>query len=268
MTMSSTFVAADGEGYELQMGRWSRLLADPFLEFVGTAADESLLDVGCGTGALADALKRRCEFKQLVGIDFSSAYIAHAAGRNVDPRIIFEVGDACALVQPARTFDRVFALLVLHFVPRAEQAIAEMRRVAKPGGTVAAAVWDARGGFVANRIFFDTAAALDPRAGERRARNYTRPMTRPGELGCAWRDAGLRDVVETALAVRMKFSSFTDYWAPYEGKDGPGAEYMATLGNAERLRLRDAVRLAYLDGEADGPRSYAAIAWAVKGVAP
>ena len=80
-----------------------------------------------------------------------------------------------------------------------------MRRVSKPGGTVAAAVWDARGGFVANRIFFDTAAALDPRAVERRARNYTRPMTRPGELGRAWGDAGLRDVVETALAVRMNF---------------------------------------------------------------
>jgi SAM-dependent methyltransferase len=268
MTISSTFFAADGDGYELVMGRWSRLLAEPFLDFVGTAADESVLDVGCGTGALADALRRRCKFKKLVGIDFSSTYIAHAVRRNSDLRIVFEVGDACALVQPAQSFDRVLALLVLHFVPRAEQAIAEMRRVAKSGGTVAAAVWDARGGFVANRIFFDTAAALDPRAGERRARNYTRPMTRPGELGRAWRDAGLRDVVETALTVRMKFGSFSDYWAPYEGKDGPAAEYMLTLGGAERLRLRDAVRLAYLDGESDGPRSYAAIAWAVKGVAP
>ena len=268
MTMSSTFVAADGAGYELVMGRWSRLLAEPFLEFAGTAAGETVLDVGCGTGALADVLKRRCEFKRLVGIDFSSTYIAHAERRNSDPRIVFEVGDACALGQPAHSFDRVLALLVLHFVPRAEQAVAEMRRVAKSGATVAAAVWDARGGFVANRIFFDTAAALDPRAGERRARNYTRPMTRPGELGRAWREAGLKDVAETSLVVRMNFSSFSDYWAPYEGRDGPAAEYMSSLGSAERLRLRDAVRLAYLDGEADGPRSYAAIAWAVKGVAP
>lgn len=265
---SSTFVASDGDGYELQMGRWSRLLAEPFLDFVGTASGESVLDVGCGTGCLADALKRRSNFRQLLGVDFSPAYVAHAARCNSDPRVTFEVGDACALGQSGRAFDRVLALLVLHFVPRAEQAIAEMLRVAKPGATVAAAVWDARGGFVANRIFFDTAAALDSKAGERRARNYTRPMTRPGELGDAWRASGLENVVESTLAIRMEFTSFSDYWAPYEGKDGPGAEYMGTLSGAERARVRDAVKLAYLDGEADGPRSYAALAWAAKGTVP
>jgi hypothetical protein len=66
----------------------------------------------------------------------------------------------------------------------------------------------------------------------------------------------------------MEYASFADYWAPFEGKDGPGAEYVATLGDAERERLREAVEAAYLDGEADGPRSYAALAWAVKGSAP
>ena len=268
MSESTTFVAADGDGYELQMGRWSRLLVEPFLDFVGTAPGECVLDIGCGTGCLADALKRRCDFGQLLGVDFSATYIAHAARHNRDPRVTFEVGDACALDKPDRAFDRVLALLVLHFVPRADKAIVEMRRVAKPGATVAAAVWDARGGFVANRIFFDTAAALDLKAGERRARNYTRPMTRPGELGNAWRNAGFENVVESTLVIRMEFVSFSDYWAPYEGKDGPGAEYVGTLGNAERARLRDAVKLAYLDGEADGPRSYAALAWAVKGIAP
>ena len=79
---------------------------------------------------------------------------------------------------------------MLHFVPKADQAIAEMRRVARPGAVVGATVWDARGGYVANRIFFDTAAILDPIANERRARNYTRPMTRPGELTRAWRSRG------------------------------------------------------------------------------
>jgi SAM-dependent methyltransferase len=268
MTTSSTFMAADGEGYELQMGRWSRRLAEPFLDFVGTASDETVLDVGCGTGCLASALTRRCQFKQLRGVDFSPAYISHAARQNLDSRITFEVGDASALNLPDRSFDRVLALLVLHFVPRTEQAVAEMLRVAKPGAVVGAAVWDARGGFVANRIFFDTAAALDQRATERRARNCTRPMTRPGELGNAWRAAGFGAVVETTLNIRMEFASFDDYWAPYEGKDGPGAEYIATLSDAERVRLRDAVRLAYVDGEPDGPRSYSAVAWAVKGIAP
>jgi hypothetical protein len=117
-------------------------------------------------------------------------------------------------------------------------------------------------------MFFDTAAALDTAAAERRARNYTRPMTRPGELAAAWRAAGLRDVTETVLGIRMEFSSFADYWTPYNGREGPGAEYVRTLDEAARDRLHDALRSAYLDGEADGPRSYAALAWAVKGTVP
>ena len=159
-------------------------------------------------------------------------------------------------------------MLVLHFVPRAQEAIAQMRRVARPGAVVAATVWDARGGFVANRMLFDTAAVLDPQAGERRARNYTRPLTRPGELGAAWQAAGMRDVQEETLAIRMDYASFADYWAPYLGQDGPGAEYVRGLDTAQRTRLEAAVRAAYLDGEPDGPRSYAALAWAVKGLAP
>jgi ubiquinone/menaquinone biosynthesis C-methylase UbiE len=268
MTVSSTFVASSGDGYELQMGRWSRRLARPFLDFVGTSDGDSVLDVGCGTGCLAFALTEKCQVSQLHGIDFAPAYIEHATRLNHDPRIVFQVGDACAMDFPDHSFDRVLSLLVLHFVPSADQAIAEMRRVARPGAVVGATVWDARGGFVANRIFFDTAAALDPKASERRARNYTRPMTRPGELANAWLAAGFSEVVETALSIRMEFASFDDYWAPYVGADGPNAEYVATLSEPERTRLRDAVRLAYVDGAADGPRSYAAVAWAVKGIAP
>lgn len=268
MSHSSTFVAADGDGYELQMGRWSRRLAVRFVEFAGTAAGERILDVGCGTGHLAFTLAHDRRVAGIVGVDYSPIYVEHAKRHNADPRIAFEAGDACSLRFADGTFDRVLSLLVLHFVPRAEQAIAEMRRVAKPGGVIAAAVWDARGGFVANRIFFDTAAALDARANERRARNYTRPMTRPGELAAAWRAAGLDEVCEASLSIRMEFASFADYWAPYLGADGPGAEYVATLDSGARERLRDAVRDAYLDGEPDGARSFAASAWAVKGKVP
>jgi len=93
-------------------------------------------------------------------------------------------------------------------------------------------------------------------------------MTRPGELANAWRSAGLIDVRDTMLTIRMEFASFEDYWAPYEGKDGPGAEYMATLDDRQRSQLRDVVRAAYVSGEPDGPRSYAATAWAVAGTVP
>lgn len=268
MNTSTTFRAADGAGYERIMGRWSRRLAEPFLDFAGAADGEDVLDAGCGTGCVAFALAARCSVRSVHGVDLSASYIEYAQHANRDPRLTFATGDLGALPLPDSAYDRVLSLLVLHFVPQTARAIAELRRVARRGAVVAAAVWDARGGYVANRIFFDTAAALDPAADARRARNYTRPLTRPGELSAAWRAAGFTDVEDTTLAIRMDFASFEDYWGPYSAKDGPQAEYVATLGDDERLRLRDALRRAYLDGGEDGPRSYAALAWAVKGRAP
>ena len=268
LTATSTFTASDGEGYERVMGRWSRRLTRPFLDFVGVRDGQLVLDVGCGTGHLAVAVINASNATTVQGIDASSAYIEHARRHCANPRVTFNVGDACAIDFGDDTFDCVLSLLLLHFVPRAGDAIAEMKRVAKPGAVVAAAVWDVRGGFVANRMFFDTAAALDAQAGERRSRNYTRPMTRPGELAAAWRDAGLLDVTETTLQIRMEYTSFNDYWTPFLGKEGPAADYVRSLGDLERSRLETAVRAAYLDGEDDGPRSYAALAWAVKGFAP
>ena len=269
MNPSSTFVAADGDGYELTMGRWSHQLARHFLQFTGPTEGQRILDVGCGTGHLAAAVAAASlsSSVEVHGVDLSAAYVAHARTHYPDPRLTFHVGDACSLDFASASFDQVLSLLALHFVPRWRDAIAEMRRVAKPGATVAAAVWDARGGFVANRMFFDTAAALDPRAGERRAKNYTRPLTRPGELAAAWREAGFRDVTETLLHMRMEYADFADYWAPFLGRDGPGADYVGMLDADERARLEAAVCAAYMDGEPDGPRSYAALAWAVKGVA-
>jgi SAM-dependent methyltransferase len=250
------------------MGRWSRRLARLFLGFVGLGDAKRALDVGCGTGSLTSTLSNLSPSIEVHGIDASPIYVDYARAQNPDPRLVFRVGDACAIDYPEQTFDRVLSLLMLHFIPRTQDAIAEMRRVARSGAVVGAAVWDVRGGMVANRMFFDTAAVLDPRAAERRARNYTRPMTRPGELVAAWRTAGFLDVTETVLQIRMEFASFSDYWTPYLAKDGPASEYMSLLSDEERVRLEAALRSAYLDGEPDGPRSYAASAWAVKGIAP
>ena len=268
MASSSTFVASSGDGYELQMGRWSRRLAEPFLDFCGCYDGEVILDAGCGTGALTAAILQRTKTAQVSGVDFSARYVEHARQTILDTRAQFSVGDICALSQDRGSFDRVLSLLVLHFVPEPGKAIAELRRVARPGATVGAAVWDSRGGLVAYRVFFDAAAALFPSGIEQRARNFTRPPTRPGELAKAWHASGLTDVRDTMLTIRMEFASFDDYWMPYEGKDGPGAEYMATLDSDQKERLRNVVRAAYLDGDPDGPRSYAATAWAVRGIVP
>jgi SAM-dependent methyltransferase len=227
-----------------------------------------VLDVGCGTGNFGRCLVQDPEIISISGLDISQAYIEHANRRNGDARLAFQVGDACALPFRDAFFDHAVSMLALQFVPRVDLAVREMRRVTRPGGTVAAATWDTRGGFVALRMIFDAAAMLLQSGREARAATYTRPMSRPGDLARVWHGAGLTNVVQDMRTIRMDFSSFADFWTPMEGKEGPVAEYVGSLSTDARARLRDMVRLAYLDGEGDGPRSYAATAWVVKGSVP
>jgi ubiquinone/menaquinone biosynthesis C-methylase UbiE len=269
MSSASTFATADGDGYELQMGRWSRRLAPLFVDFARIGKARRVLDVGCGTGNLALLLAQQDpELVEIHGLDVSAAYVDYATRRSDDARLTYQIGDARALPYPDAYFDHALAMLALQFVPRAELAAREMRRVTRRGGTVAAATWDTRGGFVALRLVLDAAAMLDEAGSRARAAAYTRPLSRPGELARVWSDAGLNNVVQESITIRMEFGSFVDFWTPIAGKEGPIAEYVGGLGLAGAERLREVVRLAYVDGEADGPRSYAATAWVVKGTAP
>jgi SAM-dependent methyltransferase len=265
---SSTFQSGGGEGYELQMGRWSRRLAGGFVDFAAIAGAAGVLDVGCATGSLSFRLAENPNILGVHGIDVCPEYIAYARQKNDDSRLTFQVCDACALPFPDRSFDHALSMLVLQFIPRAELAVREMCRVTRTGGTVAAATWDSRGGLVAQRIILDTAAVLDPNGSELRALTCTRPMSRPGDLGRAWRAAGLIDVEQDMLTIRMEFASFADFWAPANGCDGPIADYVSKLCPDMKARLRDSVQRAYLDGDVDGARSYVATAWVVKGKAP
>lgn len=268
MTTSSTFVSADGDGYEAQMGRWSRRLAPLLIEFSGLTAADRVLDVGCGTGSLTFALAQNPRIGAVHGIDLSAVYIKHAKRRAHYSRLYFQVGDACALPFPDASLDHSFSLLVLQFIPDADRAVREMRRVTRSGGIVAAATWDTRGGLIIHRMFFDTAAVLDPKARERRAEACARPMSRSDGLAKAWGDVGLVDVVQDSLTIRMDYPCFVDFWTSLDGRDGPYAEYLGTLSAEERAKLRSMVEAAYLDGVPDGPRSYAAMAWVVKGRVP
>ena len=267
-TPSSTFLSGDGEGYEAQMGRWSRQLAPLLIGFAGVTAAGRVLDVGCGTGSLTFALAQNPRIGSVHGVDFSPVYIEHARQQARDSRAFFQVGDACALSFEDASFDHSLSSLVLPFIPDADQAVREMRRVTRSGGTIAATAWDTRGGLVIYRMFFDTAAVLDEAANVRRAKACIRPATRQGGMARIWRDAGLLDVEQDSLTIRMDFPSFADFWTSLDGKDGPYAEYLVTLDARKKATLRDAVAAAYLDGDPDGPRSYSATAWAVKGRVP
>ena len=135
-TVTSTFVAADGDGYERQMGRWSRRLAPLFIAFAGIRGGRRVLDVGCGTGSLSSCLAGNPEIESVQGLDFSPVYIEHAMHRSRDPRLTFQVGDACTLPFPDATYDHSLSMLALQFIPQAQRAVHEMRRVTRRGGTV------------------------------------------------------------------------------------------------------------------------------------
>ena len=266
--MSSKFHARSADAYDRLMGRWSRVLARPFLEFSGLEAGETILDVGCGTGSLTFTIPEVADVAKVTGVDFSEVYVEAARSRNTDPRITIDRGDVCDLKFPDNAFDRSLGLLVLHFVPESLQAVSEMSRVVKPGGVVAATVWDAFGGMPWQRMFWDTLAALEPSAVPARGENYFKPMTRPGEMRNVFILAGLRDVAETTLMIRMEYENFEDFWSPQAAGEGPQGKYLAGLEEGKRKALERAVRAAYEATQHDGPRSFAAVAWACRGVVP
>jgi SAM-dependent methyltransferase len=266
--MPSVFNARDAAMYERLMGRWSRRLAPAFIGHAGIAPGDRVLEVGCGTGSLTFALADHPAFRELIAVDFADVYVAAARAANRDARIRFEQGDAAALRFAAAHFDRTLSHLVLHLLPAPAAAVAEMRRVTRPGGVVAAAVWDAEGGGVMHRMFWDTAAALDPEARRRRGRILANPVVASGGLTQLFAAAGLRDVEERPLAIRMEPTGFDDFWEPYAGGEGPIGSYVASLSAEARAELQTRVQDAYLAGRQDGPRSYAAVAWSCRGVVP
>lgn len=266
--MSSIFNVHNAGGYEQLMGRWSRRLAPKFIEFAGVGENERVLDVGCGTGSLTFALAESSTLKEIAAIDFSPVFVDEAKRRNSDPRITIQQADACALPFRDGSFDSSLALLVLHFVPETGRAVAEMRRVVRPGGVVAAVVWDHYGGMPGMRMMVDTVAALSEGGRQLRSRYCFQPMMQPGEMKETFLAQGLTNVLEAELMIRMDYRNFDDYWAPIASGEGPLGKFILSLDPKERERIDAAVRDAYQAGRPDGPRSFANVAWAVRGVVP
>ncbi len=263
--MASTYTAGDAAAYERLMGRWSPLLAERLIAFAGLEKGETVLDLGCGTGSLALALARRTEPGHILGVDIAPPYVAYAAARSADPRLAFHIGDAARLDLADASVDRSFSLLALNFMAAPSRALAELARVTRPGGTIAAAVWDFTGGLVYQRIFWDTAAALDAAAARARARQLSSPLTNDGELAAAFAAAGLKEVEACTLTIRQAYQGFDDYWQPIRNAEGPVGDYVKRLPPERLAALEAALEAAYCAGGADGPRSFAASAWAAKG---
>jgi SAM-dependent methyltransferase len=266
--MVSSFIAHGAAAYDHYMGRWSRRLAPLFLDFAGSAAGERVVDVGCGTGSLSLALVERSAVKAIEAIDFEPDFVAALQEKIGQAPITARRGDACSLPFADASFDRALSLLVLHFVSDAQQAAREMRRVVRPGGVVAVSVWDTYGGMPSQRIFWDTVTAIEPSADGRRAATMFRPATQPGDLPNLLNGAGLTDIRETLLTIRMEFADFEDYWHPLLTAQGNLGQFVEGLAAPTRTRVIEAVRAAFLSGRPDGPPSLASVAWAARGVVP
>jgi SAM-dependent methyltransferase len=155
-------------------------------------------------------------------------------------------------------------MLVLQFIADAARAVAEMRRVVRPGGTVTSAVWDAYGGMLHSRMLWDIAAVLDPSI----ERPLIRQLSKPNEMSALWRELGFLDVEHTSLLIRMEFSCFDDYWLPFTRGEGPPGQFVASLSDTARSALQEHVRRAYLVSPPDGPCSFACVTWACRGTVP
>jgi SAM-dependent methyltransferase len=257
---------ADSHPYERFMGRWSRRLAPLLVTFAAVEDGDAVLDLGSGTGALASALVGAAPSVRVTGVDPSSAYVRDAAGRARSDRVRFVVGDARDLEFPDAAFDRTLSLLVMNFIPEPARALREMVRVTRPGGVVAAAVWEYGDGMEMLRVFWDEAVGLDPAAAARDERHM--PLCRRGELASLWRAHGLRHVEEQPISIPLPFDSFDDYWSPFLGGQGPAGLYAASLSDAARTALESRLRARLLAGRRDEGFVLHARAWAVKGVVP
>ena len=263
LTEGEAKMFAVSAGYERFMGRWSRLLAPPYIAFAGVKNGDRVLDVGTGTGALAAAVEASMPASEIVGVDPSEGFIAYAQTNAKSSRVDFEVGDAQRLKFKDASFDNTLALLVMNFIPDHDKAVAEMRRVTRAQGVVSACVWDYDSGMQMLRFFWDEAIALDPAVEPKDERHMK--LSHEGQLGDLWRRAGLINIKEEPLVIDQAYSSFNDYWEPFTKGAGPGGAYVVSLSKDRRQQLEARMHKRLLGDLQDGPFTLRAKAWCVRG---
>lgn len=255
-----------GDSYDRYMGRWSRRAAPRFLDWLGADHGLDWLDVGCGTGALSAAIVAGHRPKSLTSIDPSEGFLAKARTNVPDARATFQIGDAQAIPLVTASRDAVVSGLVLNFVPDRERVVAEMLRVARPGGAVGFYVWDYPGrGVEFMRAFWDAATTLDPAAGDL-TEDRRFPFCTPDGLTALASSAGFGAVESVAIEIDTVFADFEDFWEPFTLGAGPAPGYCASLTPAARERLKERLQ-STLTPQDDGTIALKARAWATKGLA-
>jgi SAM-dependent methyltransferase len=254
---------ASGAAYEPYVGRWSRLVAREFLAWLSLPPDQRWLDLGCGTGALSQDILATAHPSRVIGLDRSEGFATFARQQVPAGNVSFAIGDAQQLPFADAAFDATVSGLVLNFVPQPDRGLAELARVTRPGGTVAAYVWDYAGQMQLMRHFWDAAVALDPAATELdEGRRF--PLCHPAALERLFHQAGLQDVAVRPIDVPTLFRSFDDYWSPFLGGQGPAPSYAMSLDEPRRAALRERLRTT-LPTSADGSIPLLARAWAACG---
>lgn len=251
-----------GDPYEYYMGRWSRLVAELFVDWLSPSSGLKWLDIGCGSGALSEAIINNEKPAALTAIDQSEGFV-RTAQKRLDSRAHFSVGNALSLPLKESSVNITVSGLVLNFMPKPEKALSEMRRVTAVGGMVAVYLWDYAGKMDFLRHFWDAAVELKPEASSlHESRRF--PDSNADTLKRLFENAGFVDIETSPIEITTHFRNFDDYWKPFLSGQGPAPSFVLSLDEAEKNKLRNALK-ASLPTQPDGSISMVARAWAAKG---
>jgi SAM-dependent methyltransferase len=248
------------EAYDRHVGRYSRELARAHIDAAGLRPGHRALDVGCGPGALTSELVALLGAEHVAAVDPSASFAEACAGRL--PGVQVAVASAEALPFADDTFDHALAQLVVNFMTDPQAGVGEMQRVTRPGGTVAAAVWDYAAEMTLLRRFWDAAVALDPSAADD-DEGRCMPFCTADALGDLWTTAGVADVRVRPVVVAAGYDDFEDLWQPLELGVGPSGAYAAALPAERRTALKAELRRRL--GAGDDPFRLTARAWVATG---
>ena len=253
---------ASAQAYDRLVGRYSPQLAAALIDFAGVEPGMRALDVGCGPGALTAELADRLGAANVGAADPSESFVEACRARVPGAEVV--VAPAEALPFAAGAYDAVLAQLVVNFMRDAEAGVREMVRVTRPGGVVAACVWDYAGEMTLLRKFWDAAHEVDPERAAAADEGVVMRWCGDGDLAELWAAAGLGDVRCGSLSVSAAYTGFEDLWAPLPTGVAPAGAFCKSLGDDQRAALHDAYRRRL--GVGDDPFELTARAWAVAGI--